>query len=158
MHSRHPLLLPVFVAFALALLVAPREVRDSPGAFHASFGRGPTIVLVHGLGSRSSHWLATARRLARNHRVVLVDLPGHGASAMPEPLTLERATNSLDLALAALGREPVVLVGHSVGGLVATAEAIAHPDRVRGLVLVETALQPQIDGTAREDLLAALDY
>jgi len=125
-----------------------------------AFGHGPSIVLVHGLGSRAEHWLPTARLLARRHRVVLVDLPGHGLSEMPEPLTLEHAQQALDLALASEARVPCVLVGHSVGGLVAAAEALAHPERVRGLVLVETALKPQIVGAERAALLEALgrDY
>ena len=125
-----------------------------------AFGHGPSIVLVHGLGSRAEHWLPTARLLARRHRVVLVDLPGHGLSEMPEPLTLEHAAQALDLALANEAKVPCVLVGHSVGGLVAAAEALDHPERVRGLVLVETALKPQIVGAERAALLEALgrDY
>jgi len=125
-----------------------------------AFGHGPAIVLVHGLGSRAEHWLPTARLLARRHRVVLVDLPGHGLSEMPEPLTLEHAAQALDLALATEVTVPCVLVGHSVGGLVAAVEALDHPERVRGLVLVETALEPQITGAERAALLESLgrDY
>jgi pimeloyl-ACP methyl ester carboxylesterase len=125
-----------------------------------AFGHGPSIVLVHGLGSRAEHWLPTARLLARRHRVVLVDLPGHGLSEMPEPLTLEHAAQALDLGLANEARVPCILVGHSVGGLVAAAEALDHPERVRGLVLVETALKPQVAGAERAALLEGLgrDY
>lgn len=146
----------VLAALALAL-AGPRDVGDSPTAFHTGFGRGPTIVLVHGLGSCARHWLVTARTLARRHHVVLVDLPGHGESSMPAPFSLERAVESLDLALAA-EKGPVVLVGHSVGGLVAAAEALDHPERVRALVLVETALRPQVEGPDRDGLLTALDH
>ena len=122
-----------------------------------AFGHGPAIVLVHGLGSRAAHWLPTARLLARGHRVVLVDLPGHGLSEMPEPLTLENAAAALDLALVGQAPVPCILVGHSVGGLVAAVEALDHPERVRGLVLVETALKPQVEGAERAALLGALD-
>jgi pimeloyl-ACP methyl ester carboxylesterase len=86
-----------------------------------------------------------------------VDLPGHGTSAMPVPFSLERATQALDGALARASREPVVLVGHSLGGLVAAAEASEHPERIRGLVLVETALRPQLPEAERERALARLD-
>lgn len=125
-------------------------------AFSAAFGHGSTVVLVHGLGSRPGHWLPTARLLARHHRVVLVELPGHGIGAMPEPFSLDGATASLDAALRSVSREPVVLVGHSIGGLVAASEALEHPERVSRLVLVETALRPQVEGDERAQMLQAL--
>ena len=138
-------------------LFGARSLPPPPAPLSGAFGRGPDIVLVHGLGSRAGHWLPVARLLARRHRVVLVDLPGHGGSAMPEPFSLERAVQALDLALARETRAPVVLVGHSLGGLVAAAEACEHPARVRALVLVETALRPQNTGAERTAVLAALE-
>jgi pimeloyl-[acyl-carrier protein] methyl ester esterase len=146
----------VFAALALALFSAG-SLSPPPTPLAGAFGRGPDIVLVHGLGSGIEHWLPTARRLARSHRVVLVDLPGHGLSEMPEPFSLERAVQGLDAALARNTQGPVLLVGHSLGGLVAAAEACDHPGRVRGLVLVETALRPQVEGAQRTAALAALD-
>ena len=122
-----------------------------------SFGRGPTVVLVHGLGSRVDHWLPTARLLARHHRVVLVELPGHGLSSLPPPFTLEKATAALEATLSRSVPEPFVLVGHSIGGLVATDFALRHPARVRALVLVETALRSPFDGAERQAIRAALD-
>jgi pimeloyl-ACP methyl ester carboxylesterase len=129
-------------------------------ATHSAFGRGPTIALVHGLGSSREHWLPVARLLARRNRVELIDLPGHGDAVMPAPFSLERVTAALDGSLADLGdgAGPVVLVGHSLGGLVAASEALAHPERVRALVLVETALRPQVSAADRPALLSALDH
>jgi pimeloyl-ACP methyl ester carboxylesterase len=149
----------VLAALALILLSA-RSLSPPPAPLSGAFGRGPVIALVHGLGSRAEHWLPAARLLARHHRVVLVDLPGHGQSAMPQPFSLERAVQALDLALGREGPQPLVLVGHSLGGLVAAAEACDHPGRVRALVLVETALRPQVDGQERAAALEALrkDY
>ena len=149
----------VLAALALILLSA-RSLSPPPAPVSGAFGRGPVIALVHGLGSRAEHWLPAARLLARHHRVVLVDLPGHGQSAMPQPFSLERAAQALDLALKREGPQPLVLVGHSLGGLVAAAEACDRPGRVRALVLVETALRPQVDGQERAAVLEALqkDY
>src|SRR5437016_5520490 len=118
---------------------------------------GPTIVLVHGLGSDAKRWLPVARDLARDHRVVLVELPGHGLTPMAHPFTLEQATIALDRAIAEQSRDPVVLVGHSVGGLVAAAEALRAPSRVRALVLVESALAPQMSKGQADTLLAMFD-
>jgi len=150
--------LPLIVLASIALCLVASRGAPPPHQRLAlgSFGRGPTVVLVHGLGSRSEHWLPMARDLARDHRVVLVDLPGHGLSELPRPFTLRAAAAMLDEALVDLGDEPVVLVGHSVGGLVCAEEALRSPGRVRALVLVETALRPQFTPVDRAALEAAL--
>lgn len=144
---------------ALALVLVFRAAPQPPphSALVGSIGRGPTIVLVHGLGSDAKHWMPVARDLARDHRVALVELPGHGVSPMMFPFGLEQATLALDRAIEEQSSEPVVLVGHSVGGLVAAAEALRSPQRVRALVLVETALVPQMTRAERDTLLAQLD-
>jgi len=145
------------VLFAIALLLLGTRTPGPPAAVKSgAFGRGSTIVLVHGLGSSREHWLPVARRLAARHLGVLADLPGHGESPMPQPFSLERARVALDRALDdAPG--PVFLVGHSLGGLVAAAETFQRPDRIAGLVLVETALKPQVAPEDREALLEGLD-
>ena len=155
MPRRLAILLFAFAAVALLALRAPVAPRRTTAL--GAFGRGPTVVLVHGLGSSASHWLPVARDLARDHRVVLVELPGHGLAPMPGELSLEDAARELDLAILSECDGPVVLVGHSVGGLVAVAEALRDPDRVRALVLVETVLRPQLDSPACAELIAALD-
>jgi 3-oxoadipate enol-lactonase len=151
-----PLYLFVPTVLALAVFCA-RTIVPPAATTHTAFGRGTPIVLVHGLGSQSDDWLVTARRLALHYRVVLVDLPGHGESDMPEPFSLARATASLDRALADIPGGPAILVGHSLGGLIAAAEAIDHPERVRGLVLIETALRPQLPADQRAAWLDRLD-
>ncbi len=152
------LLTGLILAAAIAVaLFAARDLGGPAASAHYAFGRGPTIVLVHGLGSNSSHWLPVARLLARHHHVELVDLPGHGDTDMPAPFSLDRAEEALDRTLSEISSGPVTLVGHSLGGLVAAAEAIDHPSRVSGLVLVETALRPQVDPAERAQMLTALD-
>jgi pimeloyl-ACP methyl ester carboxylesterase len=142
------LALVLLSAYTLSLPPSPRSV---------AFGRGSVVAFVHGLGGGSDQWLLAARRVAQEHRVVLVDLPGHGESAMPEPLSLARAAQALDLALLRETGGPVVLVGHSVGGLVAAAQACRRPGKVRALVLIETSLRPQFDSGERAAMLEALE-
>ena len=147
----------ILLVMLVAVLLARHSLTPPPAPSHFAFGRGPDVVIVHGLGSTAEQWLPTARRLARNHRVTLVHLPGHGLAQMPQPFTLEQAAAALDRALAETSSGPVILVGHSLGGLVAAREALEHPERVRGLLLVETALRPQVEPADLPKLLASLD-
>ena len=157
--SAQSMLLPAIVlagALALVFVSARRSRPPAPNASY-SMGHGPTVVLVHGLGSRIEHWLPVARKLARTHRVVLAQLPGHGASEMAEPLTLERAAEALEGTLARDTREPVTLVGHSVGGLVAAKLTLDRPRLVRALVLIETSLKPAMSEGERLGLIEQID-
>ena len=148
----------LFMLSLVAILVVRVPLPHRRTLALGAFGRGPTVVLVHGLGSSAEHWLPMARDLARDHRVVLVELPGHGLAAMPATLSLDEAAAGLDDAIRSECEGPVVLVGHSAGGLVAAQEALRNPARVRALVLVETALKPQLDAPSREGLLDALEH
>ena len=145
MTRRLLILIPALAALALVIALALRPHPPVEPAHRFAMGRGSTIVFVHGPGGSVQDWLPTSRLLARTHRVVLVELPGHGLSPLPEPVTLERAADALDATLAAESKEPVVLVGHALGGAVAAIEALQHPERVRSLVLIETALRPQVE-------------
>jgi len=101
-------------------------------------GGGSPVLFIHGAGASSAIWLPALHRVAPRQRAVAFDLPGHGRST--------GACRSFDDWLAAttgtaaaLCLGPSVLVGHSLGGLVAQAAALAYPDKVAGLVLVTTA-------------------
>jgi pimeloyl-[acyl-carrier protein] methyl ester esterase len=149
------LLLVLFAALAL-WFVSVRDSGRRPAVGRTVMGEGPTIVIVPGLGSGVDHWLPVARRLSHGHRVVLMDLPGRGATPMPDSLTLESAALALDAVLAEESG-PVTLVGHSLGGLVAVQEALVRPERVRALVLIETALRPQGSDAERAAMARRLD-
>lgn len=104
-------------------------------------GHGPTIVLIHGLGGTRTMWLPTARKLLPTHHVVLVELPGHGQSPMPEPFSLPAAAELLDRTLAKQKPESTIVVGQGVGGVLAVLAASAHPDRVRGVIVIDSAIR-----------------
>jgi pimeloyl-ACP methyl ester carboxylesterase len=108
-------------------------------------GRGPAIVLVHGLGGFAESWRGTIDVLSRRADVLAVDLPGFGLSAKPRGrYDLDFFTRALHGFLAAVGVEQASLVGHSLGGAVAVAYALTHPARVDRLALV-SAVVPGFD-------------
>src|SRR5258705_9135541 len=114
MTRRLLILLPALVALAFVIALALRQHAPHQPPHRLAMGRGSTIVLVHGPGGSIQDWLPTARRLARTHRVLLIELPGHGLSPLPGPVTLEGAAATLDATLAEESKEPVVLVGHAL--------------------------------------------
>jgi pimeloyl-ACP methyl ester carboxylesterase len=108
---------------------------------------GPKIVLVHGLGGSHLNWALLAPLLAKQARVVAVDLAGHGLTN-PEgrETTVQANTRLLSRFVKQVVGEPVILVGNSMGGLISLFHTAYHPDLVRGLVLVDPAL-PMVLGT-----------
>jgi pimeloyl-ACP methyl ester carboxylesterase len=116
----------------------------------------PSVVLVHGAGASSAIWMMAISRIARASHVVAIDLPGHGPSPVPESgaaaLTLAAHRDAVGALAAGLCLGPSVLVGHSMGALVAIEAALAWPDKVRGLVLCAAA--PRLP--VRDELLALL--
>jgi pimeloyl-ACP methyl ester carboxylesterase len=110
------------------------------------------IVLVHGAsGNLQDLRLALGDRLAANRRVILVDRPGHGWSDRPGGVadaSPARQAALIAQALARLGVERFVLLGHSLGGAVASALALAFPARVAGLVLLAPVTHPWEGGLA----------
>jgi pimeloyl-ACP methyl ester carboxylesterase len=101
-------------------------------------GDGPPLLLLHGPGEFAGVWLRVIPQLLATHRVIVPDLPGHGESGLPDaPLDAARTLAWLDELIAATTTAPPVLVGHLLGGALAARHAIAHPDSVRALVLVD---------------------
>jgi pimeloyl-ACP methyl ester carboxylesterase len=100
-------------------------------------GVGDPIVLLHGFGGAASNWTLVAPRLAERANVIVPDLPGHGgSSALPAPPeTLDPFADRVAHLLA----EPALVVGHSLGGVVALRLAVRRPELVRGLVLAGSA-------------------
>jgi pimeloyl-ACP methyl ester carboxylesterase len=104
-------------------------------------GEGPTVMLIHGYGESLLSWHSVFDRLSRRADVVAIDLPGSGLSSKPAHGYATDSLGSVVLrALDALGIEEAILVGHSLGGAVAMAAAVAAPTRVRGLVLIDPAV------------------
>ena len=122
----------------------PRTVDlDGPVSWvdHGGPDDGQLVVAVHGLGGSHANWHDLAPLLTRSHRVVAVDLAGHGrtpragrsASIPANCVLLERFLDQLD-------DRPAVLLGNSMGGALSLLHAAAHPGSVAGLALIGPAL------------------
>ena len=113
-----------------------------------SSGRGtPTVVLETGLGAESDEWNTVQRTIAKVTGVVRYDRAWRGASdPAPRPRTAHHLADDLSaLLLNAAIPGPYVLVGHSLGGLVARVFAHRYPSAVVGLVLVDAAHEDQFE-------------
>jgi pimeloyl-ACP methyl ester carboxylesterase len=107
-------------------------------------GSGPAVVLLHGTSSSLHTWDGWAQRLREGHRVVRFDLPAFGLTG-PSPThdySIEAYVAVLDHLTARLGLRRFVLGGNSLGGGIASAYALAHPERVRGFILVDALAYP----------------
>ena len=101
-------------------------------------GDGPPLVMLHVMAATADCWMYTRDSLKRRFRVVTPDLPGHGRSTGgSRRYGLSFYTAWLDDFLDALALPAVALVGHSMGGAISLAYALAHPDRVQALVLID---------------------
>ena len=102
-------------------------------------GEGPPVLLVHGFGGSGASWgEAALTGLARHHRVLAVDLPGHGASddpTDPSRVTFDRVLDDLERVLDAAGVPSCPWIGYSMGGRITLAAAILRPQRVTKMVL-----------------------
>ena len=103
-------------------------------------GGRDTLVFLHGVGGGHAAWEDQLPYFAaRGYRAVAWDQPGYGASPLVEPYGLEQVSAALQRLLDHLGGEPVVLVGHSMGGFIAQEAYARFPDRIRALALCFTS-------------------
>ena len=115
----------------IACTTMPRGLRD-----------GPVVVLVHGLGGRAEDWRNLAPYLAKaGFRVYMPDLPGIGRSEKPADFSYSVRDEAAVVVgfLDALGLKQVDLGGWSMGGWIVQHVAAEHPDRVRRLMLFDSA-------------------
>lgn len=102
-------------------------------------GSGPTVLLVHGITNSSRSWEPVTQRLARSHRVLAPDLPGHGESDRHQgDHSLGAHASALRDLLLVTGAGPATLVGHSFGGGIVLQMAYQFPELVERLVLVSS--------------------
>jgi len=102
-------------------------------------GKGPPLLLIHGIGDSSRTWLPVVEAFARDHTVIAPDLLGHGLSDKPRAdYSVAAYANGMRDLLSVLEVERVSVVGHSLGGGVAAQFAYTFPERCERLALVGT--------------------
>jgi pimeloyl-ACP methyl ester carboxylesterase len=154
--SRRWLILAITVAVVIAVAVNTVLVdlqiraaasRDGGKIFEASGvaanvkvqGDGPTIVLIHGIGGALDVWDDIVPALASQHRVIRMDLIGHGGTAAPRSgYTMEKQAALIAAVLDTLGVDRFTIIGHSMGGEVAIALAAIEPARIERIILLDT--------------------
>lgn len=108
-------------------------------------GSGPVLLLVHGLAGQTRNFTHSLfDRLKREHRVVVLDRPGSGYSTRPAGASAALDDQALTIArfCQTLGLERPLVVGHSLGGAIALALALNHPEQVGGLALIAPVTHP----------------
>ena len=125
-------------------------------------GALPTIAFIHGAQNDHSVWGLQSRYMAHHgHNVLAVDLPGHGRSGGPALASVEAMATWLLAVLDAAGAGAALLVGHSMGSLIALDAARQAPTRVRALAMLGTTypmvVSPALLDTARDDEPRAID-
>ncbi|MGI4794150.1 MAG: alpha/beta fold hydrolase [Janthinobacterium lividum] len=129
---------------------------------------GAPVILVHPVGLDLSYWDRQIEALRGTHDVVAFDLPGHGRTpGTPADWTLDHAAGCLGHVIQGLDAGPAHLVGLSVGGMISQALALAHPDQVRSLTLIDTAaafaatdriaMRDRADAARRDGMAAVLE-
>jgi pimeloyl-ACP methyl ester carboxylesterase len=143
---------------------ATRHRSDCAGLAAIRAGAGPDVLLLHGVGLRAEAWGAQIDALAGHACVTAPDMPGHGKSpASGSDATLDAYVQAALGVLNSLAG-PALVVGHSMGAMIAIALAMRAPERVAGLVALNAVFERSVDAAhavqaraARLDTATAAD-
>jgi 3-oxoadipate enol-lactonase len=122
--------------------------------FYEETGEGPPVLLLHGLGSSTRDWENQTPALARGHRVIAMDVRGHGRSARPAgPYSVSQFAADAVALLRALKATPAHVIGLSMGGMIAFQMAVDAPDVVRSMVIVNSGPAMVLQGAQKAALV-----
>lgn len=132
------------VALLFVLSGGPKGRYDHAVISYQTVGRAaaPAVMLLHGMFLDACMWSPLAEQLAHHHRVILVETPGHGAAPeRAQPFTYWDLAQEVLKIVEREGVDRAALVGLSQGGFIALRAALLQPERVAGLVLLDTSAQ-----------------
>lgn len=122
----------------------------------------PPLILTHGWGPNSTVWYYAKKQLASRFRLIVWDLPGLGKSSKPknQDYSIEKYARDLEAVINLAGDQPVLLLGHSMGGMIILTFCRLFPDRVSrrvaGLILVDTTYTNPLKTAILSQVLQAL--
>jgi pimeloyl-ACP methyl ester carboxylesterase len=107
---------------------------------YSDTGQGEVIVLLHGYGADSFIWIDTAKILSHKYRVICIDLPGYGDSTLVihDDVSLYDYTDAVHQVISYLGIDTFSIGGHSMGGYTAMHYTERYPNKIKGLMLINT--------------------
>ncbi len=146
----------IFLAFKAVMAQAewPHVVpsKDGTPISYETYGVGePSLVFVHGWSCDARYWRAQLPHFSKSHRVVVLDLAGHGHSGSKRSLYSMKAFGEDVLAVTeAIGSRKIILIGHSMGGSVIAEAARLMPNKVIGLIGIDTLENIEYPMTRKE--------
>ncbi len=120
-------------------LKTQQRCKSDNGLAYFKSGTGTPIVLVHGVGLRAEAWLHQTSALSQNHLVYAVDMPGHGESdLLPEDSSLQDYTDTIAQWIANEIKQPVIIMGHSMGSMIALDFATRYQHLCNGVAALNS--------------------
>jgi esterase len=106
------------------------------------YGKGPPMVILHGLFGSAQNWHTMAERFSSRFRVFACDLRNHGGSPWAPTMDFAQMADDLQALIGEKGLAPAIVLGHSVGGKTAMLTALRHPEDIEALIVVDIAPVP----------------
>ena len=119
----------------------PTLERNGVNVYYEVHGSGPAVLLTHGFSATAEMWNANMAVLSQRYKWILWDMRGHGRSDSPNDTARyseELIVGDMAALLDACGEKRAVIAGHSLGGYMSLAFHLAHPERVKALILLDT--------------------
>lgn len=114
-------------------------MKDYLNLYYRELGSGEPVLILHGLFGTGDNWMNVAKALSDRNRVILPDMPNHGASSHISRMDYVSQARAVVEFMDGLGLERVRLIGHSMGGKAAMALALSYPERVERLAVMDIA-------------------